>query len=75
MAEPMKRATEQVENPPLRSASTLTYSVHKLSLPEFEVEKLKDLQVVVFAAGEVLVDDASDLFRAKQAAPIYCLFG
>ena len=50
-------------------------SIQKLPLPEFEVEKLEDLQIVVFAAGEVLVDDASHLFRAKQAAFIDGLFG
>lgn len=42
--------------------------VHEGALPEFEGEELEDLEVVVFAAGEVGVDEAADFRRAEEAA-------
>jgi hypothetical protein len=49
-------------------------SIDKGLLPEFKPQKLKNLEVIVFAAGKVRVDDPFYLIWPEDAATFYCRF-
>ena len=48
--------------------------VNKFSVPQFKVEQLKDLQVIIFAAGEVGFHYPLDLGRPEESALFHGLF-
>src|SRR5262249_31819856 len=62
---PAIRQTSPRRGSPARShvpalSSPQPYSIYKLPVPEFEQQQLKHLEVIVFASGEVILNQSPD---------------